>query len=121
MPQIMILEDEPLIAVMMRDWLREMGCEIVGPADTVRGALALLEDHMIDAAILDVSLKGENCLPVADALGQRGIPVAFATGDAAGLAKRHRDMPTLAKPFDFPALRDVVTRLLNSRQTVDQR
>ena len=39
-PRVLVLEDEPLIAVMMRNWLTELGCETVGPAQTVPSALA---------------------------------------------------------------------------------
>ena len=34
-PRVLVLEDEPLIAMMMRGWLTELGCETVGPAHTV--------------------------------------------------------------------------------------
>ena len=114
MPRILILEDEPLIAAMMGDWLREMGCEVVGPAHNVGGALALLDHNEIDAAILDLSLQGSNCYPVAAALRGRGVPIAFATGHAIGtLAEDYRDAPILAKPFDFSQLGDIMKGLLS--------
>jgi DNA-binding response OmpR family regulator len=114
MPRILVLEDDPLIAAMMGDWLCELGCEIIGPTRSVNGALGLLQGNPIDAAILDVSLPAENCYPVAAALRGRGVPLAFATGHTVGaIAQEYRDALMLPKPFDFAELRNVVARLLS--------
>ncbi len=43
MPKILVVDDEPLIAMMIADWLAEQGLETVGPAHSVSQALALLE------------------------------------------------------------------------------
>jgi CheY-like chemotaxis protein len=42
-PRILVLEDEPLIAMMLQGWLEEIGCETIGPAHTVQSALDLLQ------------------------------------------------------------------------------
>jgi DNA-binding response OmpR family regulator len=99
---------------MMGDWLRELGCEVIGPVCNVDGALGLLERGAIDAAILDVTLHAENCYPVAAALRERSVPLAFATGHTVGaIAEDYRDALTLPKPFEFAQLRNVVEGLLN--------
>jgi len=54
----------------------------LGPAHSVRSALAFIAGGPLDAAILDVSPGRENYCPVADALMKLGIPIAFATGYA---------------------------------------
>ncbi len=114
-PRVLVLEDEPLIAVMMRDWLTELGCETVGPAQTVPSALALIENGPLDGAILDVSIGNQDSSAAADALRSRGIPFAFATGRTGdGLAARYPDAPSLSKPYDFAALRGVVAELLGT-------
>jgi CheY-like chemotaxis protein len=100
---------------MVRDWLDELGCETVGPAHTVPAALALIEGALLDGAILDMTIGREDSSAVADALRTGGIPFAFATGRSGdGLAARYPDVPTLAKPYDFAALREVVTGLLSA-------
>lgn len=115
-PRLLVLEDELLIAVMVKGWLTELGCETVGPVHTVPAALALIEDGPLDGAILDVTIGGENSFPVADALRHKGIAFALATGRAPdGLPAAYEDAPLLAKPYDFAAVRGVVTRLLDSR------
>lgn len=77
---ILVVEDEALIAVMVEDMLVELGSNVVGPAATIESALALAQVEMIDAAILDVNVRGERIDPVAEVLIARGIPVLFATG-----------------------------------------
>ena len=52
---------------------------------------------------------------MADALRQKGIPFALATGRAPdGLAAAYADAPSLAKPYDFAAVRGVLARLLGN-------
>jgi CheY-like chemotaxis protein len=111
-PRVLVLEDEPLIAMMVQAWLGELGCETIGPAHTVPSALALIEDGPLDGAILDVIIGGGDCAPVADVLHRQGVRFALATGrDTDGLAARG-DALSLPKPYDFAALRGVVAKLL---------
>jgi DNA-binding response OmpR family regulator len=118
LPRVLVLEDEPLIAVMMRDWLTELGCETVGPAHTVHDALALILAAAPNGAILDVSLGDQDCTPVAEILREHGVPFAFATGHAVdGLTAIYAQALTLSKPYDFEAVRDVVTKLLNGHDS----
>jgi two-component SAPR family response regulator len=78
--RVLVVEDEALIAVMVEDMLLEMGSEVVGPAVTIEGALALARQETLDAAVLDVNVRGERIDPVAEALMARGVPMLFATG-----------------------------------------
>lgn len=78
--RILVVEDEALIAVMVEDMLAELGSVVVGPAAAIDDALALVQIEAIDAAVLDVNVRGERIDPVAHALFERGIPVLFATG-----------------------------------------
>ena len=78
--RILVVEDEALIAVMVEDMLTELGSREVGPAATIEAALELARSAEIDAAVLDVNVRGERIDPVAETLLARGIPVLFATG-----------------------------------------
>lgn len=104
--RILIVEDEPLIAMMLEDFLEVLGKELAGQADTVAEALAVIDRGGVDAAILDVNLRGgEKSWPVADALAAKGIPFVFATGGSqGGLVADHVDRPTLSKPFMMDAV-----------------
>ncbi len=99
--QILIVEDEPLIAMMLEDFLDVLDKRLAGVADCVSTALAKLDGSRVDAAILDVNLRGgEKSTPVAEALAERGIPFVFATGGSEdGVDDRFRDRPRLMKPF----------------------
>src|ERR671910_940460 len=60
--------------------LQKLGAEVVGPVPTRDKALALVEAGRVDAAVLDINLRGQTVFPVADALRERGVPFVFATG-----------------------------------------
>ncbi len=116
MPRILVLDDEPLIAMLVDDWLNEMACETVGPASSVPAALALIDGAELDGAILDLRLGDHDSYAVAAMLQERGIPFAFATGHRADLIEeRFRDVPTLAKPYDIESLRRTLTTLLGRK------
>ena len=119
MPRILVVDDEPLIAMMIADWLKEQGHEILGPAYSVSQAFELLGSETVDAAILDVSLGEHNCYEVADALAAKAVPFVFATGyDADSVAQRFANVTTVAKPFDFEAVRTAVANLLRDPSAI---
>lgn len=109
---ILVVEDEPLIAMMIEDFLDILGKSLAGSADNVAAALALVDAGGIDAAILDVNLRGgEQSFPIADALAAKGIPFVFATGGSHdSVSDAYRDRPTLPKPFTM----DGVAKALDS-------
>ncbi len=111
--RILLVEDEPLIAMMLEDFLEVLEKTLAGTADTVAAALALIAAGGIDAAILDVNLRGgEQSWPIADALAAQGIPFVFATGGTQdGLVEAHRDRPTLAKPFTMDGVAKALAAL----------
>ena len=114
MPRVLVVEDEPLIAMLVEDWLTELECQTVGPAATAQAALALIDAAPIDGAILDVSLDGHDSFAVAAALHERAIPFAFATGHAADrIDDRFKGAPRLAKPYDFARVKGVLAVLLD--------
>lgn len=112
-PRILIVEDEPLIAMMLEDFLDILGRQVAGVADSVSTALPLVAAGGIDAAIVDVNLTGgEKCWPVADALAAAGIPFVVATGGGGDMiADGHKDRPILAKPFTMDAIEQALDSL----------
>lgn len=99
--RVLIVEDEPLIAMMLEDFLDALDREVAGTADDVAGALALIDAGGVEAAILDVNLRGgEQSWPIAARLAELGIPFILATGGAGdSIAEPWRDRPILSKPF----------------------
>lgn len=99
-PAILVVEDEPLVALAVEDLLVTLGIRVIGPAPNVAKALGLVEQGGFDGALLDVSLRGERVDAVADALAARGIPFVFTTGHGVdALPEGHRQRPLLVKPF----------------------
>lgn len=112
-PQVLVLEDEPLIAMLLSDWLSEFGCGIVGPVRSVASALELIRRSQIDAALLDIAIGEDDCFSVAAELRRRGIPFAFASGtNAVQLDAGIADTPFILKPYVFEAVRGVVRQLV---------
>lgn len=111
--RILIVEDEPLIAMMLEDFIETLGYARAGTADSVETALPLVARGGFDAAILDVNLRGgELCWPVADKLAESGKPYLLASGgQAASAPERHAAAPVLAKPFTMDGVRDALGRL----------
>jgi CheY-like chemotaxis protein len=79
--RVMIVEDEPLIAMAMEMLVEDAGGVLAGSAASVREALALVASlDRIDVALLDCNLGMEPAWPVAEALARRGVPFAFTSG-----------------------------------------
>ena len=98
--RVLLVEDEPIVALALMGALRSFGCEVVGPAYDLTQA-ELLSQGPLDGAILDVNLGDKKVFPVADILAEREIPFCFVTGyGVAGLRPGDLDRPVLQKPVD---------------------
>jgi DNA-binding response OmpR family regulator len=97
---ILIVEDEPLIAMMLEDFLDSLGHTVRGTCDNVGCALDEVEKGGFDLAILDVNLKGENVWPVAALLRQKRVPFVIATGGHVDPPPpEFNDAPVIEKPY----------------------
>ena len=112
--RILVVEDDYLLAVEVRDRLLDAGADVVGPAPAVADAQALVrEGGALDAAVLDVNLRGEMVFPVADALDARHVPFVFLTGyDQWSLPARYALHPRLEKPCQVMQLEALLRSLL---------
>lgn len=116
--RVMVVEDEALTALAVRQLLETAGYEVLGPVGRVDDAVRLAHSGRPDAAVLDVNLFGTPVDPVADALASLGVPFLFYTGyHAAGTAgERHPRAPVLTKPVNANRLLAVVAGLLTADQ-----
>ena len=115
--RILLVEDEMLVSMLIEDVVKELGCEVVGPAADRDKAMSLAETEDVDVALLDVNLGGEPVYPVADLLKTRGVPFAFISGYGQHAASaRYGDVPTLAKPFRLTTVEDTIAELIRTRQ-----
>ena len=111
--RILIIEDEPLIAMMVEDFVEMMGHSAAGTADNVDIALELVAGGAFDICILDVNLRGgEKSWPVADALAAAGKPFVLASGSSGDATPdAHAGVPLLAKPFTMDAVKAALDQL----------
>ena len=97
---ILIVEDEPLISMMLEDFLESLGHTVAGTCDTVGDAMNAADRGGFDLAILDVNLKGENVWPVATRLKERGVPFVIASGGHVDPPPREfESVPLIEKPY----------------------
>jgi len=111
---ILVVEDEPLTAMLLRRELEAAGYAVVGPAARVAEALSLIAQRRPDAAVLDARLFDAFVTPVATALNAMGVPFVLCSGygSLAGLPPALEGMPLLKKPVDSLSLQMAVAELL---------
>lgn len=109
---IFIVEDEPMIGLILEDFLGEFGYRVSGNADRLADACARARQGGFEAAILDCNLGEDKVWPVADILHGLGIPFLFATGGSSDeIPERFEGCPTLEKPFTMANVETALERL----------
>jgi CheY-like chemotaxis protein len=103
---VLIVEDDPIIALDFEDTVLGLGAKTVRSAGSVARALQLIAERAPDFALLDVSLVREKSFAVAERLDALNIPFAFVTGYGAEikLPEPFGDRPRLTKPYSTQAL-----------------
>jgi len=110
---ILIVEDEPLIAMMLEDFIQSLGHEVSGNCDSVGAALKQVERGDFDLAILDINLKGESVWPVASALRAKDIPFVLATGGHVDPPPAEfASVPTIEKPYTIDRVTPIIEAVL---------
>jgi two-component sensor histidine kinase/two-component SAPR family response regulator len=118
--RILILEDEPLVAMMMAELIQDLRGTVVGPFASVREAAAGLGGKL-DAALLDVNVGSELAYPIAEELKRQGIPVIFVTGyQANAIDPRFAASQVLTKPIEQNELAGALARILPSEAELAQ-
>ena len=111
--RILLVEDSPVVAEASEDMLRDMGCEVIGPATNMATALQLAADEEIDAAIVDINIRGGKAYPALRILRSRSIPFLLTSGYADwSMPEEWREEPRLAKPYTPNLLRESLLELL---------
>lgn len=103
--RVLVVEDEPMIRLLLDDMLTDLGYTMAAEAGRLDEALAVAKDGEFDLAILDVNLNGQPISPVVDVLTARGVPFVFVSGYARrGIPQEHSTIPLLQKPFQADGL-----------------
>ena len=113
MPEdVLIVEDDPIIALDLEDTILGFGVTTIRTAGSVTKALEMIADRAPDFALLDVGLIREKSFAIAERLDALKIPFAFVTGYGADvrLPPAFADRPRLPKPFATNALQALLKR-----------
>jgi PAS domain S-box-containing protein len=114
--RVLVVEDEPLVALDIAGNLKAAGAEVAGPAGTEDAALQLIEETVFDGALLDANLHGRGVDAIAAALTRRGIPFLFVTGNGRqALPESFAKAPVLSKPFSEEQLLSEASRLVEQQ------
>lgn len=114
--RVLIVEDSPVIAEDTEQMLEEIGCFVVGPATTMADARQLAEKEQIDAAIVDINIRGGKAFPVLRILEERAIPFLLTSGYADwSLPEEWQDRPRVQKPYNPLMLREKLIELIGQR------
>ena len=114
--RILVVEDSPVIAMATEDMLRAFGHMPLGPVGNMADALASVENEEMDAAIVDLNIRGTKVFSLLSILERRGIPFLIVSGYADWkMPNEWARRPRLQKPFSETQLRDKLTDVLGSR------
>lgn len=106
--QILVVEDNALIAMSLEDILRDAGAEVVGPVATLEEAERTAAQADVTGAVLDIMLEEVEVWPVARILRARGVPFIFSSG--------HFEQDTLPQEW---TTHTIVTKPARARDIVD--
>lgn len=106
---LLIVEDEALIAMTIEDALTADGHRVIGVADTLESARDHTRAHAIDLALCDVRLaNGDSGIQVASELARQGIPVVYLSGNCPPASSEPLVVGCISKPFHAATLPSTV-------------
>jgi DNA-binding NtrC family response regulator len=102
---VLIVEDEVLVALDLETLFARIGCNSVRTAGNLDDALAEIERAPPDLAVVDLNVAGRLSLAVVDRLAGAAIPFLILSGHAPDvLPSDHRHHPFMLKPYDARGL-----------------
>lgn len=110
---VLVVDDEPLVALMVEGMLEDMGHAVLGVVHTLPAAMDLLGAKAPTLAIVDFELGKVNSLDLLSECQRRGIPVVLSTGYGRDdLPAECRDLALLSKPFSNAQLENAINQAL---------
>lgn len=112
-PSLIVVEDEPILAMMIGETVQDLGWTVDGSACSEEAAFHVLAGCHPKLALLDIHLGLTTSLAIASACRDRHIPVVFMTAyTAKDVPPQCGDAPVLAKPFSSEELERAIRRAL---------
>ena len=108
---ILLVEDEPLVAMMLEATLSDAGHQVLGPASTVSRALELAEQTPPEMALVNINLRdgGDGTDLAREMLHRWGTPSLFVSGQVMQ-ARANKDVAVgyIGKPYSPQTVLDSV-------------
>ncbi len=117
--KVLIVEDEPIVAMDLKQEVQELGYDVIGVAESADDALRIVQDVVPDFALMDIRIVGSmDGIQTARALRHwYHVPSIFLTSysDDATLTRAARAMPYgyLTKPFKSVELKATLRMALD--------
>jgi light-regulated signal transduction histidine kinase (bacteriophytochrome) len=117
--QVLLLEDNLLVALEAEDLLLKLGARSVRMASNLVTAAELLLEEALDFAVLDINLGVETTLSFAERIRDAKIPFIFASGygEETRLDYPHQSALVVSKPYDLEALLMAITKAQTTQGT----
>lgn len=116
--RVLIVEDEPIIAMDVAARLEDAGYQVLGPAGSVAEALYIINHASCEAVVLDINLGRETAEPVAAHLRKLGVPFVSVSGYSTQQQPEiFKSAPSLTKPVTSPLLLQTLSALLGPRDS----
>ena len=110
--RVLLVEDEYYIADDLCRALEGCGAEVVGPVPSLDKASPLAESESLTCAVLDINLRGESGLKVAETLHRRHVPFVYSTGySTISVPDNLKGAAHLEKPFRVEELLHAVSQV----------
>jgi CheY-like chemotaxis protein len=111
--RVLVVEDSWEVATALTRLLKTWGADVLGPVATTADALHLICDRPLDAALVDINLRGgEQAYGLIDRLHDQGIRVVVISGYSHVSVPQGKVVATLQKPMKP----DLLLQSLRSRQ-----
>ncbi|MBD2705065.1 response regulator [Spirosoma sp. BT702] len=112
--KILIVEDEPILAMELSDCLEEEGYDVVGTANNGRKALDIFKRQSVDLLLCDINIKGDwdGIETTHQLIAERPVPVIYLTAltDRQTLDRAKQTYPAayVTKPYQLHSLRTAI-------------
>lgn len=114
--RVLIVEDEPIVAMDLAEMLEGWGHTVIGPASRRALGVTLAQNEEIDFAILDVNLgRGETSEDIAAALRARGVRFMFLSAHNAATIDFRQGEDVMQKPVIITKLEDRLRAFAHTR------
>lgn len=113
--RVLLVEDEPIIALDHADRLSAQGAEVVGPFAGSREAISELGKRDVDVAVIDFVLSDRNSLELQEELKRRHVPFVVVTAYPKVLVRGNAEQRVLGKPVSSDELCATVRQASGSK------